>query len=183
MACATICCGTNKEEDMALADTELEVRAWLDRLAIQDLIYRHSDAVTRADWAQCEALYAPDAIWELPAHGIHFSSAAALMEMLKGTATSEVMIQTPHAPVINLIAADRAQATTTIHEWIRGVSPVDSSKGDQINFEAYGVYYDDIGRIDGEWKFTHRQYRLIYDCNGAVTGDVLTQRSDLLRTE
>ena len=54
---------------MAVADTELEVRGWLDGLAIQDLIYRHSDAVTRADWGQCETLYAPYAIWELPARG------------------------------------------------------------------------------------------------------------------
>jgi hypothetical protein len=167
---------------MALADTELELRSWLDRLAVQDLIFRHSDAVTRADWAQCETLYARDAIWELPAHGIHLSSAAALMDMLKGTSTSEVMIQTPHAPVINLVGSDRAQATTTIHEWIRGVSPVDGNKGDQINFEAYGVYFDDVTRIDGEWKFTHRLYRLIYEGNGAVTGDVVTQRSDLLRS-
>ena len=29
---------------MALTETEVEVRAWLDRLAIQDLIYRYSDA-------------------------------------------------------------------------------------------------------------------------------------------
>ncbi|MDT5044423.1 MAG: hypothetical protein QOG75_276, partial [Mycobacterium sp.] len=29
---------------------ETELREWLDRLAIQDLIYRYSDAVTRADW-------------------------------------------------------------------------------------------------------------------------------------
>jgi hypothetical protein len=30
---------------------------WLDRLANQDLIYRYSDAVTRADWQQCEAVW------------------------------------------------------------------------------------------------------------------------------
>jgi hypothetical protein len=29
-----------------------EIRKWLDRLAIQDLIHRYSDAVTRADWDQ-----------------------------------------------------------------------------------------------------------------------------------
>jgi hypothetical protein len=171
---------------MALAETEVEVRAFLDRLAIQDLIYRHSDATTRADWAQCEALYVPDAIWEQPAYGIHFDSAAAFLEMLKGTSTSEVLIQTPHAPVINLIAPDRAQATTTIHEWIRGVSPIDSADGqtgDEVNFEAYGIYYDDIARIDGEWKFTHRLHVPVYIATGAVTGDVVTPRSGLLRPE
>ncbi len=41
-----------------------ELREWLDRLAIQDLITRYSDAVTRADWQQCETLFAVDAVWE-----------------------------------------------------------------------------------------------------------------------
>jgi hypothetical protein len=170
---------------MVLADTELELRGWLDRLAIQDLIYRYSDALTRAEWAQCEALYVPDAIWEQRAYGIHFDSAAAFLEMLKGTSTSEVLIQTPHAPVINLIAPDRAQATTTIHELIRGISPIDSADGqtgDEVNFEAYGVYYDDIARIDGEWKFTHRRHVPIYVATGAITGEVVTPRSDLRRS-
>src|SRR6516162_6741765 len=126
---------------MALAETEVEVRAWLDRLAIQDLIYRHSDAVTRADWRQCEALYVPDVIWELPKHGLRFDTRAAFMEMLEATSMVELMIQTPHAPVITLIEPDSAQATTTIHEWIRGVSPI---TGEQTNFEAYGVYFDDV---------------------------------------
>ena len=39
---------------MAVTQTEAELREWLDRLAIQDLIYRYSDAVTRADWHQCD---------------------------------------------------------------------------------------------------------------------------------
>jgi hypothetical protein len=39
---------------MALAE-ETELRKWLDRLAIQEILYRYSDAVTRADWEQCEA--------------------------------------------------------------------------------------------------------------------------------
>jgi hypothetical protein len=172
---------------MGLAETEVEVRAWLDRLTIQDLIYRHSDALTRADWRQVEALYALDAIWETPALGLRYDGVAALIEMLGETSSHEVYVQTPHAPVINLIAADEAQATTTIHEWLRGVSkiesrPMDIQSGDQVNLEAYGVYYDDIARIEGEWRFTHRVYVPIYIGAGAVMGDVVTPRSDLLRS-
>ena len=47
-----------------------ELREWLDRSAIADLIHRYSDAVTRADWEQCEAVYAPDAMWESPLLGL-----------------------------------------------------------------------------------------------------------------
>jgi hypothetical protein len=72
---------------VALADTELVLRAWLDRLAIQDLIYRHSDALTRADWKQAEALYAPEAIWESPKQGLRYDTRAAFLEMLAGNST------------------------------------------------------------------------------------------------
>ncbi len=41
----------------ARAKMDAESREWLDRLAIQDLINRYSDAVTRADWQQCEAVF------------------------------------------------------------------------------------------------------------------------------
>jgi hypothetical protein len=58
-----------------------ELREWLDRLAIQDLINRYSDAVTRADWQQCQTLLAVDAVWESPA-GLRFESAKSFMDFL-----------------------------------------------------------------------------------------------------
>jgi hypothetical protein len=166
--------------------------SWLDRLAIQDLIYRYSDAVTRADWTQCEAVFAADAVWEIPKYGLRYDNPAAFMEMLAGTSGQEVLIQTPHAPVINFIDSEHAQATTTIHEWSRGVSPVDATssgsgdgvrKGQEVNQEEYGIYYDDLAKIDGMWKFAHRRYVPLYNSTGGVTGNVLTQRSGLLRPE
>jgi hypothetical protein len=169
---------------MELAETELELRSWMDRLAIQNLIYRHSDAVTRADWRQLEALYAPDALWEEPALGLRYESTAAFIEMLEGTTGMEAIIQTAHAPVLHLISPDKARATSTFYEWVRGFGTIDSTvgqTGDQVNMEEYGVYYDDIARIDGEWKFTHRVAVLISVNPGPETSDVLTQRSDLLR--
>jgi hypothetical protein len=58
---------------------EPEVREWLDRLAIQDLISRYSDAVTRADWQQCAAVFAPDALWESPLLGMRFEDRASFL--------------------------------------------------------------------------------------------------------
>jgi hypothetical protein len=93
--------------------------------------------------------------------------------MLCATNTYDLLIQTPHAPVVTLTGADRAAATTTIHEFIRD--------GAGANFEQYGIYYDDVARIDDEWKFTHRLFVPIYAGSGCVTGDCLTPRSALLR--
>ncbi|MDT5350096.1 MAG: hypothetical protein QOH91_3383 [Mycobacterium sp.] len=157
---------------------ETEVREWLDRLAIQDLISRYSDAVTRADWQQCEALFCPDAVWESPQLGLHFEERASFIEMLTATTAYGLLIQTPHASVITLTGTDQAQATTTIHEFIRGDAVADSP-----NLEQYGIYYDDVARIDGEWKFARRLFVPIYAGTGRVTGDLLTPRSALLRPD
>jgi hypothetical protein len=170
-----------KGGEMAQAGTEAEQRACLDRLAIQDVIYRYSDGLTRADWEQCESVFAPEAIWESPALGLRYESRAAFIEMLKGTSAGEFMIQTASAPVINLIDSDEAQATTTVQELMRGITAV--LTGEQLNSVLYGVYYDDIARISGEWKLTHRLYKPIYAATAALTGDVVTPRSELLRTE
>jgi SnoaL-like domain len=170
---------------MALSETEVELRGWMDRLAIQDLIYRYSDAVTRADWDQCLAVFAPDALWESPGMGMRFDSPAAFVALLTQTSlTSELLIQTPHAPVIKLTGSDRAGATTTVHEITRGPIVGETSYGEEgadVNFEQYGVYFDDIARIDGDWKFTHRVFVPIYVNSGSATGEVVTPRSQLLR--
>jgi hypothetical protein len=76
-----------------------------------------------------------------------------------------------------MIDADHARSTTTIHEFIREAAGVEN------NLEQYGIYYDDISRIDGSWKFTHRVFVPIYVGRGCVTGDLITGRSALLRRD
>jgi hypothetical protein len=117
-----------------------ELREWLDRLAIQDLINRYSDAVTRADWQQCQTLLAVDAVWESPA-GLRFESAKSFMDFLKPTTSYDLLIPTPHSSVITLTDIDQASATTTIHELTRGVGLADSEFGEtgaEINLEQGG---------------------------------------------
>ena len=66
---------------------------------------------------------------------------------------------------------------------MKGTSLVDGpfgSEGEAINYSDFGIYYDEISRIDDEWKFTHRLFVPIYMEPGSVTGDVPTARSDLL---
>ena len=48
---------------------EAELREWLDRLAIQDLIHRYSDAVTRSDYDRMMAVFAHRTQPGEPAHG------------------------------------------------------------------------------------------------------------------
>jgi hypothetical protein len=55
--------------------------------------------------------------------------------------------------------------------------------GSESNLEQYGIYYDDVARIEGRWKFTRRLFVPVYVEMGAVIGDVLTRRSVLLQPD
>jgi hypothetical protein len=162
---------------MTAENIDAETREWLDRLEIQDLIHRYSDGVTRADWQQCEAVFTPDAIWESSALGIRCEDRASFMEILRATSSYDLLIQTAHTAVITMIDAHHARSTTTIHEFIR------ETVGAENNLEQYGIYCDDLARVDGRWKFTHRVFLPIYVGRGCVTGDLLTTRSALLRRD
>lgn len=114
---------------------------------------------------------------------MRFESASAFVDMLDSPAV-RLLIQTPHSCVIRLTGPDLAEATTTIHEVIRGEVLADGTFGEPgtpVNIENYGIYHDDLAKLDGEWKFTHRLFVPIYMNSGCVTGDVITHRTALLR--
>jgi SnoaL-like domain len=161
---------------------DARLSAWLDRLEICNLIHRYSDAVNRADIAQYESVFAADALLESPALGLRYEGRDSIRAFLEPMSTYEVLIQTPHAPVVTLTGADTARAITTIHEVVRGIATMAGALiplGTEINLEQYGTYYDAFERIDGEWKFTHRLFVPTYARRDCVSGDVLTARTAL----
>jgi SnoaL-like domain len=112
------------------ASQEWEREEWFDRQAVQDLIHRYSDAVTRGDHEHTATLFAPDAVWE-EVGGARFETAREFVDYLVGgSASLELLIQTPHSPVVDFPTSGRATATTTIHEIVRGVASDRSALGD-----------------------------------------------------
>jgi len=96
---------------------------------------------------------------------LRYESAGDFLDVLRQTTTSDLLIQTPHAPVIRLLGPASAQATTTIHEFVRAVSLADTPLGDagsDQNFEDWGIYFDDVTRFDDGWKFTRRLFVPMY---------------------
>jgi hypothetical protein len=164
--------------------TESELQAWLDRLAVQDLIHRYADSVTRADWDQTEGVFAPDAIVEISSpFDIRLEGSKRIREFLSdATRGSELLIQSAYSPVVHLLDANHARATATIHELSRGVTAVTTNfaeAGTAVNYEQYGLYYDEAAKIDGEWKFTHRLFQPLYQGPDVLTGTVIAARSRL----
>lgn len=160
-------------------------QSWFDKLAIQELIFRYSDSINRGDLAATESVFAPDAVWESPLLGMHFESAQEFCGFLGANSDGlELLVQTPHCPVIALQGPDDATATTTIYELCRGTVTVDGNPlgpvGTQNNFEDFGIYHDTVRRLDDRWLFTHRVFVPVYMRQGAATGDVPSARGDLL---
>lgn len=164
-----------------------ELRAWIDRLAITELIHRYSDATTRADWVQLEAVFASDAVLEVSSPFDFRAEGATEIRsaMSGGSDRLDFLIHRVDSVVIDLQGADRAQATSTIHELGRGASPNPDGTGADVwmDWFQYGVYYDDIVKIDGEWKFARRFCQpLLYVGEDAVAGDAIATRTSLVRT-
>jgi hypothetical protein len=162
------------------AEDEQKLSAWVDRDAIRDLIFRYSDAVTRADYEQMMTVFAPDAVWESPLLQMRFESARSFIEFqIEGSTGLDVLIQTSHNPVIELLSRDQARATTTIHEMFIGRAGGASAFGDpgtELNVDQYGIYYDEVAKIEGEWKFIHRFFAPFLLAQGGVSGDVVARR-------
>ena len=158
-----------------------DVHRWIDTAAIMDLIYRYANGVTRADWQQVEAVFAPDALWESPLLGMRYERASDFLDLLKAS-ESELLIQTASTPVIRLVDPDHAVASTTTTEVVRGTAGGDSAlgeAGEPIDIVQYGVYEDEIARVDGEWRFTRRCFVPLYIDQGVVNGQVIAQRASL----
>jgi hypothetical protein len=145
-----------------------DMDAWCDRVAIQELVHRYSDAVTRSDWDAIANVLAPDAVWESAALQLHFEGTEPFLDFLRSTITDEsVLVQTAHGSVIDFTGSDAAGVRTTINEMVR--TPA-------LNAELHGVFFDEVERFDDGWKFTHKVFVPLYTEVGGINGTLVTSR-------
>jgi hypothetical protein len=146
-----------------------ELRATVDRVAIQHLIYRYSDAVTRGDYEHLSSFFAPNATWECPLLGLAFDDAREFVDYLvEGSAALDVLVQTASNPVVELVSSESAKATTTILELVRA--------GSEVNDSRYGIYFDEVVNVDGEWRFSARLFVPFLQPADHTLGEVVTKR-------
>jgi ketosteroid isomerase-like protein len=158
-------------QGVGVGTNEELMAAWLDRLAIHDLVRRYSDSVTRGDWDETAKVFAADAVWECPMMQLRFDGAQAYLEFLRSSFTEQsVLIQTAHDTVIDLRGRDAANATTTVHELVR------DEAGGSVNIAQYGIYFDELARFGEEWRFTHRVFVPLYMETDGVPGTVASAR-------
>jgi TusA-related sulfurtransferase len=158
---------------VADADMANELANWLDKLAIQELIYTYSDAASRGDWDVFATLFTADAVWEVAAP---VDSRVVGAEEIVRTARTNVdaedfLVQMTHGAVITLHGDDRASSTTTIHAIAKRQGHHDVTN--------YGIYYDELVKIDGAWKFSQRRLVPVYSDTTPHAGDNPISRAEL----
>jgi hypothetical protein len=165
-------------------DAHNDSTTWYDKVAIQELIVKYCDAATRGDWDTFESLFTSDAVCEVvPPTGtdhVYASGRSRSVGPRQIRESSEAavephdfFIQVTHGSVVTLLGSDRASATTTIHALAR-------QQGDH-DYMHYGIYYDELVKRDGEWKFSSRLLQPIYFEFAPLSGQVAISRGDLTR--
>ena len=130
---------------------EARLRAIEDRLEIQGLAARFSDAVNERDLTAFAQLWASDRpIWEIgPPLPSRAEGKDAIVAMLKGLYQIErYFMQMTHSGVITI---DGDKATARFVERERG-------KGDGTFYDNLAVYDDVLVREPGGWRFLERHY-------------------------
>jgi hypothetical protein len=152
-----------------VGDDDGPTSAWIDRLAIEDVVRRYCDATTRGDWSTMERLFAPDAVWEHPGRGWRFESAKEFVDFVRAMIRPDaVMIQTTHGSIVDLTGPDTAISRTTLHELVHVPGA--------FNAEGWGIYFDELRRVDGAWRFTHRVFHWLLTMPDHVMGTAMSAR-------
>jgi uncharacterized protein (TIGR02246 family) len=160
---------------MAEPSTDAEVSTWIAVTAVKDLIVRYSDAATRGDWDAFAACWMPDARWiTLPPIDKELVGIDAILADIQASIpTADFFVQMAHNSVVTLDGPDRARATTTIHALAR--------KTGAYSIENLAIYYDDVVKSDGEWRFAQRRLQPVYLDTTEHLGVAPISRADLAR--
>lgn len=143
---------------------EARLRAIEDRLEIQALAARFSDAVNERDVTTFAQLWASDhPVWEIgPPLPSRAEGRDAIVAMLKGLYQIErYFMQMTHSGVIT-IDADKASARFVVRE--RG-------KGDGTYYDNLAVYDDVLVKEPSGWRFLERHYRYRFLDQTPFAGD------------
>ena len=152
-------------------------RDWIETFKIQQLIYRYSDSVNRGDLEAMRSVYADDALGRA-APRLPSRVRRCVRRILPGEHSAH---RAPHPdPALPRRRFARHGLGAGHDDDLRdheGHGTRDGPlgpKGTAMNYSNFGIYYDELSRIDDEWKFTHRLFVPIYMEPGSVTGDVMT---------
>lgn len=152
--------------DRAAADV------WADAAAVEDLVKRYCDAVTRRDWDAFESLFSESAVLSIgDPVPMRFEGARGIREGMGAMVDSqELLVQVSFGTVVDLDGPDRARGRSTIREMVRGEA--------LPGLVVFGIYTDEFAREADGWRFTERRLQFLYADQTPLIGDVITPSAD-----
>jgi hypothetical protein len=148
--------------------SERAAGAWADAAAIEDLVKRYCDAVTRRDWDAFEALFSESAVLAIgDPVATRFEGAHAIREGMSAMVDAqELLVQVSYGTVVDFDGPDRARSRSTIREMVRGEG--------LAGLVVFGIYSDAFARESGGWRFTERRLQFLYIDETPLLGHVIT---------
>jgi SnoaL-like domain len=132
-------------------------RELLDYVAICRLQAAYADAVTRRAWSDLDALFLPDApvtVDTVTSDPYEFTGAAGIGGFIAGAVERfeffELVILNVH--VLSGDDADASRSRSFTCELRQ-----EGASGHWTN--AFGVYHDELRRVDGRWRYARRRYQ------------------------
>jgi uncharacterized protein (TIGR02246 family) len=135
---------------------EQRVQRIEDEVAIRALILKYAELLTARDFDGYVQLFAPDGVWQngTIVHRGRADIKDMLVKMFPGTPPGYV--NTDSYMVVSNVSVDLDPDGRHAHARARQLSIRRAKSGTPTPVLA-GMYEDDLVKIDGEWKFSHRQ--------------------------
>ena len=130
-----------------------------DEYAIQDLISRYSDAITRRDWQTVSSVFAAGASWQVlgvPEFRFEGDKVGSGIRSLVEPANYLIQMNTPAIVQVN---GNTATARSTIFE--TGEYEAGRFQPFKCRFESFGIYSDRLRKDDGSWRFAAREFTML----------------------
>lgn len=122
-----------------------------DRVAIRELNGTYADGVVRFDAATWGSVWADNAHWNLMGHEVDGKAAiVGFWEQAMGGLEAVSFI---NVPCMIEVTGDTATARVQTQEILKAK--------DGSTRHVGGLYEDQLARVDGEWRFTKRVFKIV----------------------
>ena len=138
-----------------MPDDRILLQRLADESAIRDVIARFGDTGMRADYEGFRAVWAPDAVWEMPEPvSLRGQGIDAIVAMLHKQRDDKDFFAHFALPGPIMIEGDEATTRCVLNEAASGTNGV--------YFRNYNICSDWLRRSDDGWVFTKRSVRFLW---------------------
>jgi len=125
-----------------------------DKIAIRELLERYCDGVNQRSAEIWASTWADDALWEMVHLDVRVESKANIVETWSGAMELFPFVNMLAQPGFIKIDGDKA----TMRSYTNEVAV----KQDGTELRPLGEYEDEMVRVNGQWLFSSRKFRVLH---------------------